>query len=360
MDKRITISQIAEESGVSIATVSRVMNGTVRVAPDKRQRVEEAIARHDFSPSAMARGLASNQSLTLGIILPDISNPYFAALFLEIERCALEAGYAVLLCNTLFGGSSHGVPQTVDEAAYFQMMIDKQVDGVLITGGQIDLEQISPAYVQALARLNRSMPVVVIGQSIPDTGCLFLERESGKGVVSAISHLRALGHRRIAFVGGQPGVKITHMRLQAWETTLTACGLPCGPELVSLSDYYIQDGYTAMSALLEKKTEFTAFLAINDMVALGALRALADQGKRVPEDVAMISCDQFSSGEYQIPRITGIEQQNAHLGRMAILQLISAIKGNGEQIRFTFTPELVIRESCGVRLGVRHFPNRMD
>ena len=350
MDKRITITRIAEESGVSIATVSRVLNGTVPVAEEKRLRVEEVIAKYNFSPSAMARGLASSRSRTLGIILPDITNPYFASLFLEMERHALSAGYSVLLCNTLFGGSSHGVAQTMEESSYFQMMIDKHVDGVVLTGGEIDLDRIRPEYAVALARLNRSMPVVVIGQTIPDAGCLFIERESGREVVSAINHLRALGHKRIAFVGGQPGVRVTTMRLLAWEETLRACGLPHGERLVSLSDYYLVDGHTAMTTLMDRGEPFTAFLAINDMVAVGAMRALADRGLRVPEDVAMVSLDLFSSGAYQIPRITGIEQQNGLLGRMAILQLISAIDGKAEPVRYSFTPELVVRESCGVRL----------
>lgn len=350
MDKRITITQIAQESGVSIATVSRVLNGTVPVADDKRQRVEEVIAKYDFSPNAMARGLASSKSRILGMIVPDITNPYFASLFLEMERHALAAGYSVLLCNTLFGGSSHGVAHAVEESAYFQMMIDKQVDGVILTGGEIDLDQIRSDYAHSLERLNRAMPVVVIGQRIPDASCLFIDRESGRGVVSAINHLRALGHRQIAFVGGQPGVRVTSMRLQAWRDTLNAGGLPCGDDLVALSDYYLADGYAAMISLLDRGTPFTAFLTINDMVAMGAMRALADKGLRVPEDAAMVSLDLFSSGEFQIPRITGIEQQNGLLGRMAVLQLIAAINGKSEPVRYSIEPELVVRESCGVKL----------
>lgn len=357
MKEHITIKQIAKESNVSISTVSRVLNGNVPVAPEKRKRVEEIIQKHNFSPNAMARGLISHQSMTLGIVMPDITNPYFAALFLEIERCALEAGYSVILCNTLFYiGSSQDILKAKTEGNYFQMLMDKQVDGVVITGGEIDLETVSEEYKEALSRLNKAMPVVVIGEPVDGTGCIFIQRESATGIVSAVNHLRSLGHRHIGFVGGQPGVKITSLRLNAYRATLNALGLDYDGNLVALSDYYVKDGYAAMKEILERASFFSAVIAINDAVAIGAQRALADKNLRVPEDVAIVSCDQFFTGEYNVPRLTSIEQQNAHLGRMAIMTLISAIKGIGEPVRLSFTPELVVRESCGVQLGVRAFP----
>jgi LacI family transcriptional regulator len=355
MIKRSTIEQIAKESGVSISTVSRVVNGNVPVSEAKRRRVEDAIQRHDYSPSAMARGLARNQSMTLGIILPDITNPYFAALFLEMERVSLEMGYSTLMFNTLYGGSSHGIASPLSEEEYFRMMIDRQVDGVLITGGQIDLEEVTQGYRQSLSRLAHAVPVVVIGQPIEDTGCLFIQRESGNGVVSAINHLRALGHKRIAFVGGQLGVNVTTTRLNAYKATLQSLQLPLDENLIALSDYYAKDGYRAMQDLLGRGIQFSAIMAMNDMVAAGAQRALEDCGKSVPADVAIVSCDGFFDGEYRVPRLTAIDQQNEYLGRMAILQLVNAINGIMEPLSIDFTPKLIIRESCGAQLPPRSF-----
>lgn len=355
MREHITIKQIAEESNVSISTVSRVLNGKVPVAPEKRKRVEEIVQKYGFSPNAMARGLISHQSMTLGIVMPDITNPYFAALFLEIERCAMEAGYSVILCNTLYIGSSQGTFKAKTEANYFQMLMDKHVDGVVVAGGEIDLESVSDGYKHALSRLNDAMPVVMIGEPVDGTGCIFIQRESSAGIVSLVNHLRSLGHERIAFVGGQPGVKITSMRLNAYRSTLGALGLEYDDSLVALSDYYVTDGYNAMKEILERNVFFSAAIAINDAVAIGVQRALADKGMVVPVDVALVSCDQFFTGEYNVPRLTSIEQQNDHLGRMAIMTLISAIKGVAEPVKLSFTPELVIRESCGSYLGVRTF-----
>lgn len=355
MNKHITIKQIAEESNVSISTVSRVLNGNAPVAPEKRKRVEDIIQKYDFTPNAAARTLISRQSMTLGIVMPDITNPYFAALFLEIERCALEAGYSVILCNTLYIGSNENVLKQKTQRNYFQMLMDKQVDGVIITGGEIDLEDISEDYKQLLSRLNKVMPVVVIGEPIEGTGCTFIQRESARGIISAVNHLRSLGHKHIAFVGGQPGVKITSLRLNSYKAALHALGLDYDDNLVALSDYYIKDGYNAMNEVLDRDVYFSAVIAINDAVAMGAQRALADKTMKVPEEVAIISCDQFYTGEFNVPRLTSIEQQNSQLGRMALMTLISAIKGIAEPLKLSFTPELVVRESCGASLGVRSF-----
>ena len=350
--EHITITQIAKESNVSISTVSRVLTGNAVVSPEKRKRVEEVIRKYNFTPSALARGMVSKKTKTLGVILPDISNPYFSSMFLEIERFALEAGYTILLCNTLFGGSSHGIRNTKEEAYYFQMMIDKQVDGVMIIGGQVDLVVVEDSYKQALKQLSEQLPVVVIGKKIEDVDCIFIQPETGMGVTTALNYFYMLGHRNIAFVGGQTNVTITEIRLNAYKTALEAMGIAVDEQLISLSDYYLEDGYTAMNTLLSRKHKFSAFLAINDSVALGAQLALYDQSLRVPEDVAVISCDQFLTGEYQIPRLASINQHHDILGRLVISTLINAINGTGEPVQFSFTPELIIRESCGQPIAI--------
>lgn len=357
MKKNVTITQIARECGTSIATVSRVLNGSEAVAPDTRQRVESVIQKYNFSPNAFARGLISRQSMTLGVITPDITNPYFSAMYTEIERSALNAGYSMILCNTRFSSSTHESAQQKGEESYFQMMIDKKVDGVLVIGGQIDLMQVCDNYRSALQHLGNSVPVVVIGRPLENMDCLFIERETGSGVATAVSYLASLGHRRIAFVGGEEGVVITETRVKAYRSTLEALGLSHTDSLVSLSDYYAPDGYAATSRLLARNTRFSAVVAINDSVAMGAVRALADHGIAVPKDVAIISCDQFPSADYLVPRLTSIDQHNELFGSMVIQTLLCAVKGVGEPAKLTFTPELVVRESCGTKFGVRYFPD---
>ncbi|MCR5753366.1 MAG: LacI family transcriptional regulator [Acetatifactor sp.] len=354
--EEVNISLIAKESGVSIATVSRVLNGTVPVSADKRQRVEAAIEKYHFTPNSLARSLIRKETKTLGVILPDISNPYFASMFMEIERNALAEGYSLFLCNTLYGGSSHGIPNTRKEAYFFDLMIDKQADGVLIIGGQVDMLSVEEDYRLALKKLCDRLPVVIVGKEIPDVGGIFIQNETGFGVSSAVNYLHLLGHNRIAFVGGQPGVTITKIRLDAYRNVLEELGIPFDEQLIVLSDYYVDAGYSAMERLLKSNVDFTAFISMNDSVALGAIRCLADHGYCVPQDMAVISCDQFAGAAYQTPRLTGINQHHETLADIVVHTLVNAINDIHEPVSRIITPELIIRESCGTALASKtHF-----
>lgn len=345
MNRPVTIKQIAKESGVSIATVSRVMNGTAPVSESTRERVLEVIARHHYTPNAFARSLTNRQSMTLGILIPDISNPYFSAMFTEFERAAHEAGYSVLLCNTSFS-AVHSRERTAREIDYFRMMLDKNVDGVVVAGGQADLIEVREEYRSALQNLAASVPVVVLGSPIEGVDCQFIQRERGQGVFSAVNYLASLGHKSIAFLGGEDGVGITAARLRAYRDALNTLRLDQSPGLVRLSDYYTPDGYRAAKELVRSGTPFTAILAMNDNVAIGAYRALADAGLRIPEDVSIISCDQFYSADYLVPRLTSVDQHNELFGRFIINALLGAIHGRAEDVILSYKPELVLRESC--------------
>lgn len=345
MNHPVTILQIAKESGVSTATVSRVINGTAPVSKATRDRVNAVIERHAYTPNAFARSLISRRSMTIGIIMPDISNPYFSAMFQEIEVAARMAHYSVFLCNTSFR-AVNAQERTSWELDSFQMMLDKKVDGVLVAGGQADLLHVSKEYKAALQHLSSLVPVLVLGSPIEGVDCLFIQRERGQGVFSAVSYLASLGHQRIAFVGGEAGVGITEARLNAYEAALHDLKLPFDRSLVVLSDYYTPDGFRATADLLNSKTPFSALLAMNDNVALGAYRALADAGRRVPQDVSVISCDQFFSAEYFVPRLTSVDQHNELFGRFIINALLGVMSGAQEETALNYGPELIIRESC--------------
>lgn len=342
MQNHITITEIAKESGVSISTVSRVLNGNVPVSPDKRERIEATIRKYNYSPNALARSLVSRQSMTIGIILPDISNPYFSSMFCEIEKAAHDAGYSILLCNTLYhsGNSSHV------EEDYIQMMLDKHVDGLIIAGGQQDLIQVGKSYLTALKRAAAVLPLVIIGEKISDIPCLFLDREKTNGITDAIRYLAYLGHKRIAFLGGEDKVKITMKRIASYQEALSALSLPVEEDLIVLTDYYMMDGYRAANHLLEREIPFTAALTINDNVALGAIRAFNDKGLCIPEDISLISCERFNASEFFTPRVTVIDRHNHHFGRLVIRKLLNIIKGQEETETIDILPELVIRESC--------------
>ena len=346
MDKNVTIIQIAKECGVSIATVSRVINGTVPVSEETRRRVQAVIDKYHFSPNAMARGLINRRSMTLGVMLPDITNPYFALIFREIEREAHAAGYAVFLCNTMYSSRVQDTP----EEEYFQMLHDKQVDGLIVVGGQLDLTTPSQSYCDALRHTAAAVPTVVIGPPLAGVEAVFLTPDTGAGIAAAVRHLAAQGHRHIAFLGGEPGVTITCDRLDAYRAALAAAELPCTEYQLVLTDYYLSDGFAAANKLMSRGTTCTALLAINDSVALGVLRALADWGKTVPQDFALVSCDQFPGAEYHIPRLTAIDHHSELLAHSAVQQLLAAMQGAPKpEIRMP-DAELIIRESSLCKL----------
>lgn len=349
LTNKTTIYDIARESGVSVSTVSRVINNSPNVAEKSKAKVRAVIDKYHFEPSQLARALTVNKTNTIGVIVSDIANPYFSALYLEIQRYAMERGYSVILCNTLFGGASHGVASTFSENEYFKNLLSKKVDGAIILGGENDKEQISKKYIDALNDFASKVPVVVLGEQIEECDkCIFLNRNLGGGFPALVQHLAVLGNRRIGFVGGEPGVRQTTARFKAYQNTLISLGLEFDPKLVALTNYYSKDGYEGMMEILDSGVQRPdAVIAINDAVAIGCIRAINDRSLRCPEDIALVSGDQFFESDYVTPRLTSLDQQNDYLGRLSILALISAIKGIQETITFEHKPRLIIRESCG-------------
>ena len=345
MSQSITIVEIAKECGVSIATVSRVINGKGPVAPATKAHIEAVIEKYHFSPNSLARSLVQKQTRSLGVIVPDITNPYFSTLFTEIEQAAHLNSFSVILCNTMFRSSSLNQQKQLPEEVYFQMMMEKKVDGVIIAGGQIDLMEVSEEYAKALRHLASSIPVVVIGRSLPDIPCTFVDKETREGISCALKYLIGQGHQRIAFVGGEDKIYTTEYRLNVYRETLKEMKIEYRPELISLSDYYMPDGYAAAASLLDRQIPLTAMLAMNDNVALGAVRAILDRGLSVPEDISLISCDQFYDGDYLSPRLTSVNRHNDALGRYVIQLLLNAIQSGSMPLDEPMLPELIVRES---------------
>lgn len=226
------------------------------------------------------------------------------------------------------------------------MMITKHVDGLIIAGGQQDLMQPSVSYLEALKRAADALPAVIIGEKIPDIPCLFLDREQENGILDAVKYLVSLGHKRIAFLGGEDNVKITMKRVTSYKKALASLDLPITEELISLSDYYAKDGYDAVNHLLDKNVPFTAALAINDNVALGAIRAFGDKGINIPDDMSLISCEFFTTSDYFTPRTTVINLQSNQFGKLIIRKLLNVMNGQEETEQIDISPKLIVRESC--------------
>ncbi|EOI03099.1 hypothetical protein UAY_00846 [Enterococcus moraviensis ATCC BAA-383] len=349
MKKTITIKEIAKKSGVSVSTVSRVLNNHPSVSPTKRAKVQAVIKEEGFQPSMLARGMVSNKTQTLAVLVPDINNPYFTALISEIEIASQALNYSLLLFNTMTAGHNKQKDSSFAEQNTFNTILEKKVDGVIILGGEIDKDDPNADYLNALNQLNQQIPVLIVGQHQENCTAHFVERDLEKGVFLATQHLLALGNRSIGFIGGEPAIKITTQRVAAFKKALSLY-TTFDESLLYLSDFYTEDGYNSMSQLIASKHPLPdAVIAINDHVALGAFRALKDHQLSCPEDIAIASCDAFPNGEYQTPRITTVNQHNSYLGQIAVDRLLKLIDDESVEQYEIHSPDLIIRESCGIK-----------
>lgn len=348
MNKKVTIKEIAQLANASVSTVSRVINNSGYVSVDKRKKIEAAIRETGYHPSQIARTLSTNKTRTIAIMLPDITNPYFINLVEQISQISGESGYSVILVNTDTAGGAREYDAVQVETDAFANVLERQVDGLIIIGGEIDRVNVSERYMAALNSLNDQLPIVVISQNDERCNCLFVQRHIETGMRMIVQHMLSLGYRQIGFLGGKADVKISAQRLAAFKK-LMGLYATVNEDDIQLADFYIQDGYTGIEALL-KKSDLKAVIAINDQVALGAIRKLNEQGIQVPRDVAIASADMFANSEYAVPAITTVNQHDQSLGQIAVKQLLHLINNEEVEPLEPQLPELVMRESCGERM----------
>ena len=341
-DRQPTIYDVAECAGVSIATVSRVISGGSASAA-ARQKVEQAIGRLGYHPPAPRRGgdKPSNRR-TLALVVSNLSNPYYADLVSGAEEAARRNGYALqIYC--------HDLNEPISPALINQL-IEHQPAGAVLVGSMVE-NGTESELLGLLMKLRQQMPLAIIGPAIPGLDCINITSDLGVSVRKSIAHLLSMGHERIAFIGGSSSIRSASARETAFYEEMTRLGKPIlrvGAE----SGFTPRDGEMGVARLfasLPEKERPTALITINDLVALGALRELQRLNLRVPEDVALIGCDNQFFTPYLNPPLTTVDLHPADHGKNAVSELISAISG-GTVYSFSQIREcsLIIRESCGM------------
>lgn len=328
MKKTLTIKDIATLANVSIATVSRVLNNNSWVSDKTREKVQKVIDEHHFSPNLMARSMISRKSMTLAVVVSDITSPYFATLVEQIENACQRAGYKIVLFDTQSANKGADSGRVIAEEQIFNTIIDSQLDGVIILGGNIDYLQIPEGYLDGLRKLIAQLPVIVVGRKLDQCDYTTLPRDQIHCVSMITRYLLDKGYRRMAFIGGSAGVYMTGLRIAAFQNTLKEAGLGADCARVIETNFYARHGYSAVHQLLASDAPLPdALLAINDRVAMGAIRALKDRGFNVPEDIAVASCEAFPDSEYYVPRLTTVDHQTDLLGQQVIGQMMSLLQG---------------------------------
>lgn len=339
----VTVRDVARRAGVSTMTVSRVINDQPGVSVETRKRTERAIAELNYAPSKVASSLTSSKTELIGMIVPDVSNPFFGPLVRGGETTARKAGFRLLLCN-----SENDLRLERD---YIADLVAHRVEGLVIVpvGNRSDAN---------LGRLiERNFPIVLLDRVVEGLSCDSVTLENAAGAAQMIKHLHAVGHRRIVFVTDADDVSTGRERLAGVKLGLEAVGLPVSDDLAFHTTTDEMGGYRAAQQILALPTRPSAIFAVNNMTALGIMQALRQAGLRVPEDIALVCFDDLKHLAVIAPFLTVIDQPAETMARVAMQLLLERIGGQGAKSprTATFPGTLVVRESCGVRLPKRSF-----
>lgn len=335
-----SIKDVARLAGVSYTTVSHVINGTRKVSDAARERVLQAVAECGYVPSDAARSLRGAPSRVLGILLPDVSDPFCAEITLGAERAAAQAGYSVVLANI------H--PQRLTPAQSVNSLLSRRIDGLLVVAGLFDHAALLQRLNQDLQR--RHPPMVFIDHDPAPLLADALSADDAAVARRAVGHLLALGHRRIACISGPPGMPVSEARVRGWQQTLTEAGIAPQPHWLVQGDFGVASGFQAAQQLLNQPgPRPTAIFACNDLMAMGVLRAAARLGVDVPGQCSVIGIDGIVLGEYAHPALSTVGQSLAEVGAQAVQALLQRINTGGKAPaqRMARAPTLVLRESTG-------------
>jgi LacI family transcriptional regulator len=340
-----TVHDVAQHAGVSTSTVSHVLNGTRFVSDELRERVMAAMRELDYTPNAAARMLTLKRSHTIGLIVSDIRNPFFASVARGVEDVAQERGYTLVLCNS---------DENADrETACLNALETRAVDGVLLASAGVADEHLSRL-------VKAGFPIVLVDRDLPELGAPAVLLDNEGAAYSAVRHLITRGHRRIAMISGRAAISTTTERIAGYRRALQEAGIKVDDRLVVSGASTSEGGAIATNAVLEVRPRPTAIFSGNNLMSIGALQTIANHGLSVPEELALVGFDDFPfpwSDAFR-PHLTTVAQPTYELGRRAAELLVQRLKAvsSGVAERVVLDGQLVVRESSGALLP----PQRRD
>ena len=305
-----TIGDVALKAQVSTATVSRVLAGHGRARPETRDRVFEAARELGYRPSGVARSLRQRATRTLGLIVTDIENPFFPQLVRAVEDAARDLGYAILLCNA--------ADDPERESGYLDLLVDRWVDGVVIAASSL-----GGRHREWLA--DARLPIVLVNSTDPEIGLSSIASDNRAGGALAAVHLAELGHERFGLITAPPRNVDATDRLAGAREALRAAGIDGDRVLVATDDASVVGGERAATEILDRDRRVTALVAYNDLMAVGAMRAVRAAGLRIPSDVSVVGFDNVDLATYVDPPLTTIAQATSQMGHWAVTQLASEL-----------------------------------
>ncbi len=330
----VTLTDIAELSGVSVSTVSRVINNKAakyRISPETEAVILEAAKKLNYRPNQVARGLRLKKTNTLGIIAPDISNPFFAYIIKRVQNLAHGLGYSIVVCNT-----DENLEQEVE---HVNVMYRNRVDGLIAM-------PVGQEYGHYAEWFERGRPLVLLDRCFDSIGASSVVVDNYSGALEAVEHLIRHGHERIAFIQGLPGTFTNNERLRGYRDALARHDIAFDEDLVVGGDFREENGYMETKLLLTSSQRPTALFATSDLITLGALKAVSEEGLEIPRDVSLIMFDDFDFAPYLRCPVTAVRQPKEMMGEMAVKLLSEELDGHRKDgKRVVLKTTLVIRDS---------------
>lgn len=332
--KKVTLNDVAKHAGVSPKTVSNVLNDWPYVTDETRQKVQASIEVLGYRPSALATSLRTGRTKSIGVIIPDITNPFFGQAVRGCEDVLYAAGYSIFLCNTN--------EDPVKEQSYLDILTRRGVDGLLMFGARSSAGVLSEV-------VHDGIPIVAEDSPAQHSNTTVIDIDNVYGAASATRHLLELGHRRVGHLGGpQQRLAAVH-RVEGYRQALEEAGLDYEPRLVLRCQPSIRSGYHGAIQLLEGEKP-TALFCYNDLMAVGAMVACKQLNLAIPADVALVGFDDIAMASLVAPALTTVRVHQYQIGRQAGELLLERLAGGeAPQKRVLFPVELVVRSSCGAR-----------
>jgi LacI family transcriptional regulator len=330
------IYDVARQARVSVATVSAVLNDSAFVSAALKRRVQATVAALGYQPNLLARSMAMQRTQTLGMIVPDIANPFFPEVVRGAEDAAHAGGYTLLIAS-----SDNDVRK---EEVYLRLFLAKRVDGVILTKAP---GRMPPDLRRTLAKAG--VPLVLLARTVPGFATDIVDLDDKGAAHEGVTHLLRLGYRRVGFVGGLRGASTSRRRLDGYKAALRDWKIRLDPALVAEGDFRVESGYRSGIELLKERPD-AVFIA-NYLMTVGFMEALRQYRLRCPEDIALVTCDDYPWMDSFSPRLTTIDLPKRELGAAAAQVLVERIARKGGRPRtVTLQHAMRVRESCGCGL----------
>jgi LacI family transcriptional regulator len=336
----ITMKEVGKKAGVSAMTVSRVVSGRGGVDAETQKRVEDAIVALDYVPNRLARSFTSQKTQMIGLIVPDVVNPFFGPVVRAAENAARKAGFRVLLCN------SEG--DLWLEREYIEDLVSHRVEGLLLAPAT------DRSRTNILSLLRGGFPIVMLDRYLPDVECDLVVGDNIGGARRLTEHLISIGHRDIAHITDSEDTSTGRDRLQGYREALNLAGMEYREELVFRATVDRIGGYRATQQILDGPILPTAVFAVNNMTAVGAMEALRERSITVPRDIGLVCFDDIEHLAVVSPFLTVVDQPTETFGKLGVQLLLERIAGKAgsRARRITLQTDLIVRESCCIKSGV--------